>query len=74
MQRCKAKSKRSKEQCKNFALRGFKVCRMHGARGGPKTLEGRRHCKIVSLKHRFYSKESCVERQQLSNLFKRSGC
>lgn len=28
MQRCKAKSKRSGEQCKNFAIKQFGVCRI----------------------------------------------
>ena len=29
--RCKAKSKRSGKQCKNNAVTGYEVCRMHGA-------------------------------------------
>lgn len=32
--RCTAKSKRSGQPCKNPAVRGWTVCRMHGARGG----------------------------------------
>ena len=31
---CKAKSKLSGVQCKNPAVNGFEVCRMHGAKGG----------------------------------------
>jgi len=31
---CKAKSKISGERCQNAAVRGFEVCRMHGAKGG----------------------------------------
>jgi hypothetical protein len=31
MERCIAKSKRSGEQCKNASVRGFPVCRFHGA-------------------------------------------
>ena len=31
---CKATSKLSGERCKNAAVKGFDVCRMHGARGG----------------------------------------
>ena len=34
--RCTATSKRSGEPCKNAAVRGWSVCRMHGARGGSK--------------------------------------
>ena len=32
---CKAISKLSGKQCKNPAVRGYEVCRMHGAKGGP---------------------------------------
>ena len=32
--RCSARSKRSGQSCKAPALRGWKVCRFHGARGG----------------------------------------
>jgi hypothetical protein len=38
--RCTACAKHSKQQCKNPAVTGYKVCRVHGARGGPKTQEG----------------------------------
>lgn len=32
--RCTATSKRSGQRCKAPAVRGWSVCRMHGARGG----------------------------------------
>jgi len=32
--RCGAKSKRTGQPCRAPAVRGWKVCRMHGARGG----------------------------------------
>ena len=32
--RCKARSKRTKERCRAPAVKGWAVCRMHGARGG----------------------------------------
>ncbi len=32
--RCRAKSKRSGKSCQSPAVRGYEVCRMHGARGG----------------------------------------
>jgi len=32
--RCHARSKRSGLPCKAPAVRGYRVCRMHGARGG----------------------------------------
>ncbi len=65
MQRCKAKSKRSGEQCKNYAMREFTVCRMHGARGGPKTDHGQRLCKIAPMRHGFYSQEQKKDRASL---------
>ncbi|SHM50536.1 hypothetical protein SAMN05444398_11930 [Roseovarius pacificus] len=35
--RCTATSKRTGLPCRNPAVRGWAVCRMHGARGGAKT-------------------------------------
>ena len=35
--RCKAKSKRTGKLCRAPAVRGCRVCRMHGARGGART-------------------------------------
>jgi glucans biosynthesis protein len=32
--RCRAKSKRTGKPCRAPAVRGYQVCRMHGARGG----------------------------------------
>ena len=32
--RCSAKSKRTGKRCRAPAVRGYRVCRMHGARGG----------------------------------------
>ena len=40
MTQCTAKSKRTGEQCKAQAVRGYSVCRMHGA-GKPNTHTGR---------------------------------
>jgi hypothetical protein len=32
--RCTARSKRTGQPCRSPAVRGWKICRMHGARGG----------------------------------------
>jgi hypothetical protein len=32
--RCQARSKRTGKPCRSPAVRGWNVCRMHGARGG----------------------------------------
>ncbi len=68
MQRCRAKSKRSGKQCKNYAINDYGVCRMHGARGGPKTEEGFLACKEAPLKHGCYSREALDELQLLRKL------
>jgi hypothetical protein len=39
--RCKAKSKRTGKRCRAPAVKGYRVCRMHGARGGAP--EGKRN-------------------------------
>ena len=70
MQRCKAKSKRSGIQCKNYALKNYTVCRMHGARGGPKTKEGYNICKNAPQKHGLYSREALEELRQLRKILK----
>lgn len=43
--RCTAHSKRSGEPCRAPAVRGHRVCRMHGARGGAP--EGKRNGRYV---------------------------
>lgn len=73
MQRCRAKSKRSGEQCKNYALKGLDVCRMHGARGGPKTKEGMLACKMASWQHGLCSRESIEEMRFMRQLLKKEG-
>lgn len=70
MQRCKAKSKRSGSQCKNYAIKLWGVCRMHGASGGPKTAEGRLRCGQASIKHGFYTAQALRERRYTMKLLK----
>jgi hypothetical protein len=70
MQRCKARSKRSGNQCKNFALKEWGVCRMHGARGGPKTKQGYCKCKTAPFRHGFYSQEGQKELRTMCELIK----
>ncbi len=57
MPRCTAKSKRTGNPCRNPAVRGWAVCRMHGARGGakigpanPNWKHGARSGKTVALR------------------------
>jgi len=58
--RCHARSKRTKQPCRNPAIEGWRVCRMHGAGGGaPKGNQN-------ALKHGRYSAQSITERDTLS--------
>jgi hypothetical protein len=48
---CQAKCKATQQQCRCPAVKGYEVCRVHGARGGPKTEEGRARCAKAKLVH-----------------------
>ena len=60
--KCHAKSKRSGLQCQAPAVRGFSVCRMHGAGGGAPV--GNRN----ALKHGLFSAEVIEMRRMVSAL------
>ena len=50
--RCQAQSKRSKQQCRKAAIRGKRVCRIHGGLStGPRTLQGRKRCAVAKTEH-----------------------
>ncbi len=50
--RCKARSKRSGEQCRKAAMRGKAVCLAHGgASTGPRTATGRARCAEARTLH-----------------------
>ena len=65
--RCSATSKRTRERCKAPAVRRWKVCRFHGARGGGPT--GKRN---GMFKHGLYTKEAVKERRLLRELLRQS--
>jgi hypothetical protein len=56
--RCKAKSKRSGVKCKAPAMKGWNVCRMHGARGGAPQGQKNGH-----YRHGMRTKAAAAERQ-----------
>ncbi len=63
--RCSATSKRTGEPCKAPAVRGWTVCRCHGARGGgPK---GERN---GMYRHGLFTQEALVERQFVNDLIR----
>src|SRR5262245_12399138 len=62
--RCRARSKRSGKPCQSPAVRGWAVCRMHGAGGGaPK---GNRN----AFKHGRYTAKALAERRLLRELLR----
>lgn len=63
--RCHAKSKRSGLQCRGPAVRGKKVCRMHGARGGAP--EGKRN---GNYRHGAQTKEWRDQMREVAKLIK----
>ncbi len=65
--RCHATSKRTGERCEAPAVRGWTVCRFHGARGGgPKGESNGRY------RHGLYTKEGVEERHLLRELLRQS--
>ncbi len=65
--RCVAPSKRTGKSCQAPAVRGWAVCRFHGARGGaPKGAQN------GSYKHGLYTKTAVEERRAIRELLRRS--
>lgn len=62
---CTAGSKRSGQRCKAPAVSGFNVCRMHGARGGVKTEEGRAKLAYVNTVHGRETRQIRAERSKV---------
>ena len=63
--RCQAKSKRSQQQCRSPAIRGKRVCRIHGGRStGPKTEQGRNLCGAARRIHGRETRQKRARRQQ----------
>jgi len=68
--RCKAHSSRTKEQCKNPALKGKAVCKWHGGMStGPRTKEGVQRIREAHLKHGEATKEARQARSSKSAMF-----
>jgi hypothetical protein len=66
--RCTATSKRTHERCQAPAVRGWTVCRFHGARGsGPMGSRNGRY------RHGLYTKETIEEYRRLLELLRPAG-
>ena len=64
-QRCQAKSKRTKQQCRAPAIKGMRVCKTHGGRStGPKTEAGRQRCAEAKTIHGRETRQARNERSQ----------
>ncbi|HUS97391.1 MAG TPA: hypothetical protein VMX97_11675 [Hyphomicrobiaceae bacterium] len=61
--RCSATSKRSRKPCQAPAVRGWTVCRFHGARGGGPTGKAN-----GAYRHGIYTAEMIEERQRFSEI------
>ena len=63
--RCQAKSKRSQQQCRSPAIRGKRVCKVHGGRSaGPRTHQGRNLCGAAKTVHGRETRQKRAKRQQ----------
>jgi len=73
MGQCTATSKRSKQQCRNWAIRKRTTCRMHGGLSrGPRTKAGKERARRAVLKHGEYTKEARVKHKEIMDLIKAS--
>ena len=64
---CQAMSKRSRQRCKAPAMRGFAVCRTHGALSrGATTEAGKLRARTANLKHGRETREVRYERSLAS--------
>jgi hypothetical protein len=62
-QRCQAKSKRTKQQCRAPAIKGKQVCKTHGGKStGPKTQAGRQRCADARTIHGNETRQARTER------------
>jgi hypothetical protein len=63
--RCKAMSKRTRQPCQAPAVRGWTVCRFHGARGGAPQGEAN-----GAYRHGLFTCEAVEERKAVARLLK----
>lgn len=65
--RCAARSKRTGLPCCNYPVQGWKVCRMHGARGGTKPGQ-----LSPAYRHGGRTKEAVALRKMVAELTRKS--
>ena len=71
--KCQAKAKSTGKRCGNLAVKGKRVCWIHGGRStGPRTPQGLARSKRANWKHGFYSAEMVAQRQFVRSLLRES--
>jgi hypothetical protein len=77
MPKCQARAKSTGEKCKNVAVKGKRVCYLHGGKStGAKTERGKMLSKYARLRHGDYSaqvKENRMKLNALNRYFRRLG-
>ena len=67
--KCQATAKHSGQRCKNIAMKGKRVCYLHGGKStGPKTERGKLYSKYARLRHGDYSARVKENRRKLMAL------
>jgi hypothetical protein len=70
---CTAKSKRSKERCQKWAVRGRTTCRMHGGVSiGLRTKVGKVRARIAVLRHGGHTKAAKAQHREVMALIRKS--
>jgi len=73
MAQCTAKSKRSKQRCRKWAMRGKTVCHIHGGKSkGAKTKAGKERSRQAALRHGGYTKEAKALRKEAMDLIRQT--
>lgn len=68
---CEAKSKQSGRRCGNYAVKGKRVCHIHGGKSmGAKTVRGRQAQKLSNWKHGYRSSGRREQEQNLKVMIK----
>lgn len=69
MPKCQAMAKSTGQRCKNVAMKGKRVCYLHGGKStGPKTDQGKLRSKYARLQHGDYSAQVKENRRILAAL------
>ncbi len=73
MAQCIAKSKRSKERCLKWAVRGRNTCHMHGGTSrGPRTKIGKDRAHQAALRHGGHTQEARALQRAAMDLIRQS--